>query len=239
MKFWLPIAYLMTALPCNHDLFKKMRISLIIDNPYHTKTINQNHHQIHLSFIKIWVSKSDTDNVATIAYYWRLQYHHPFHPGIPSRCTVPPESQSLAHPRQLYTNHLSPYGTPMPSIDHTKILRVCMINTQHMFHLYGDNIDMHTAIANLKTLSAQMFVPISPNINWCNCSNWIQTKQIFQEISPHNHLCYIQWYRKGKRLLHYLFGWWLCHPDFWTLVLQGMQFWIRRKWLWLAMVLTP
>jgi hypothetical protein len=76
----------------------------------------------------------------------------------------------------------------MPSIDHTKILRVCMINTQHMFHLYGDNIDMHTAIANLKTLGAQMFVPISPNINWCNCSNWIQTKQIFQEISPHNHL---------------------------------------------------
>ncbi len=77
------------------------------------------------------------------------------------------------------TNFLIPFGTPLPIIDHTKILPVCAQNTQHSFRLFGDMIDILTTIENLKSNGIQMSAPISPNVNWHNQSNWIRTKQLF------------------------------------------------------------
>jgi hypothetical protein len=33
-----------------------------------------------------------------------------------------------------------------------------------------------------------MFVPISPNVNWKNNSNWLCTKFLFRSLSPHTHI---------------------------------------------------
>jgi hypothetical protein len=74
-------------------------------------------------------------------------------------------------PHQEFLSHLSPFGTPMPTIDHTKVLRVCMQNTQHSFQLYGDCLDITSTIDQLKNIGASMFSAISPNINWNNQIN--------------------------------------------------------------------
>jgi hypothetical protein len=47
---------------------------------------------------------------------------------------------------------------------------------------------MANLIVNLRTLGSSMFIPISPNVNWCNPSNWVRTKQRFRELSQHIHL---------------------------------------------------
>jgi hypothetical protein len=47
---------------------------------------------------------------------------------------------------------------------------------------------MSNFITNIQSLGAQMVVPISPNINWFNKSNWSKTKQIFRALSQDIHL---------------------------------------------------
>jgi len=114
-------------------------------------------------------------------------YHHPFIPGI--SYNNPSTLPNVPHdPHSAFVNHLIPFGTPIKSVDATKILRVIVLNTQHLFQIYGDAIDMAKIIFHLKTLGTSMFVPISPNVNWCNPSNWVRTKQRFREISHYIHL---------------------------------------------------
>jgi len=76
----------------------------------------------------------------------------------------------------------------MPTIDHTKVLRVCMQNTQNSFQLYGDCLDITSTIDQLKNIGASMFSAISPNINWNNQMHWIQTKQLSRPSFNHVHL---------------------------------------------------
>jgi hypothetical protein len=114
--------------------------------------------------------------------------HRPFHQGVKFSDTKDPAEGKPTHPSNVFIDHMTPYGTPITEIDHTKILCICMVNTQYSFQLYGNNIDLHNAIANLKTLGVQMFVPISLNINWCNRSKWLQTKKPFHPLSPHYYL---------------------------------------------------
>jgi hypothetical protein len=63
-----------------------------------------------------------------------------------------------------------------------------MQNTQHSIQIYGDAIDLPTRIKNLQSIEAGMFVPISPNINWTNTSNWPRTRYHFRPHFPHVHL---------------------------------------------------
>jgi len=95
---------------------------------------------------------------------------------------------SPSHPHQTFTAHLDPFGTLMPSIDHTSVLRICAQNTQHDFKLHEDGLDMHNIITNLKLLGASMFVAISPHVNWKNTSNWVRTKQVFHPHFTQVHL---------------------------------------------------
>lgn len=67
-------------------------------------------------------------------------------------------------PHQLYTEHLNPFGTPIPTIDLTQILRVVVQNTQHDFKLLDAGISLPIIIENLKSIGANMFFPISPNV---------------------------------------------------------------------------
>jgi hypothetical protein len=73
-------------------------------------------------------------------------------------------------------------------VDPTQTLRVCVQNTQRSFQLYGNGIEMSTMLTNISKLGAQMFVPISPNINWVNPTNGIRTKQLFCQFHPQLHL---------------------------------------------------
>jgi len=99
-----------------------------------------------------------------------------------------PSTHGPTNPRHEYTQHLKPFGAPLPEIDHTKILRVRMQNTQHSFQLYGDNIHMLNITYNLKSIGAFMSTPISPNVNWKNLSNWSRTHQIFRHLFNQVHL---------------------------------------------------
>jgi len=84
--------------------------------------------------------------------------------------------------------HLEPFGTPIPIIDHTRYLQICAQNTQHDFKIYGDGLEMHNIINNLKILGVSMFAAISPNVNWKNSSNWVRAKQLFR---PHFNQVYL------------------------------------------------
>jgi hypothetical protein len=105
--------------------------------------------------------------------------HRPFIPSISFDASnhVPghPSTQS-----QIFLDHLTPFGNPITVVDQTKILRVCMQNTQHDFRLYGDGIKITSISNQLKTLGVNMFIPISPNVNWQNPSNWARTRQCFR-----------------------------------------------------------
>lgn len=112
-----------------------------------------------------------------------------FRPFIPHDASGPNTNPS-SHPgnaKALFENHLIPFSTQISIIDHTKILRICVQNTQHLFQLYVDAIDISLLVANVKSFGASNFVLINPNINWCNINNWACTKQsplksIFQLI---------------------------------------------------------
>jgi len=88
------------------------------------------------------------------------------------------------HPRKNYTNHLSPFGTPLPPMTNSNILRICFQNTQHSFQIHGEAIELPNLISNLQSLGIGMFIPISPNINWMESTKWPRTHQI---IKPHFH----------------------------------------------------
>ncbi len=92
--------------------------------------------------------------------------HRPFIPGV-TKLEVNHHT-SPTHHNQLFDQHLSPFGTHMPNIDSTKVLRVVYQNPQYSFQLFGDGIEISHTIANLINLDAQMFVSSSPSVNWHN-----------------------------------------------------------------------
>jgi hypothetical protein len=100
---------------------------------------------------------------------------------------LPPSSQPTSV-HQTLTNLLSPFGTPLPSIDPRKTLRVCMQNTQHDFKICGDGIEMISIQNHLSSIGISVFAPISPNVNWKNSTNWPRTRQIFRPTFQHVHL---------------------------------------------------
>ena len=113
--------------------------------------------------------------------------HCPFIPGITPH-HFESNIEGPSNPRKTYTGHLTPYGTPLHPIDSTRILRLCMQNTQFSFQLFNDGLDLSHILHHLPLLHVSMFVPISPNVIWNNPSNWTQTKQIFHPLSRQIHL---------------------------------------------------
>ncbi len=96
--------------------------------------------------------------------------------------TAQPINHGCSHPsnpRQLYLDHLAPYGTPLPPIDTSKVLRICMQKPQHSFQIYGDTIDLPSIVTNLQSVGANMYIPISPNVNWNTSSTWPRTHHLF------------------------------------------------------------
>jgi hypothetical protein len=63
-----------------------------------------------------------------------------------------------------------------------------MQNPQFSFQIYDDAVDITNILLNIRNLKAQMFVPISPNVNWKNNSHWLRTKSLFRSLSPHTHI---------------------------------------------------
>jgi len=117
--------------------------------------------------------------------------HSPFIPNVPSTSHPDSTSVSSSHPAsacQTFKNHLAPYGTLLPPIDPSKILRVCLQNTQHDFRIFGDGIEMISIQNHLSSIGTYVFAPISPNINWKNSTNWPRTRQIFRYTLQHVHL---------------------------------------------------
>jgi hypothetical protein len=112
--------------------------------------------------------------------------HCPLIAQVPFHVAMQHSSPTM--PNQIYNDHLIPYGTPLPIVDHTKILRACAQNTQHSFKLYGDDILLCSSIDNLLELGASMCDPISPNINWHNPLNWLRTRHLFQQNFKQVHL---------------------------------------------------
>jgi len=108
--------------------------------------------------------------------------HRPFIPNVATKSVTANKPSSPMHPHEVFSAHLKPFGTPIPIIDHTRYLQICAQNTQHNFKIYGDGLEMHNIINNLKILGVSMFAAISPNVNWKNSSNWLRTKQLFR---PH------------------------------------------------------
>jgi len=113
--------------------------------------------------------------------------HRPFIHGI-STDSISAANCGPLHPRGDYTDHLSLFGTSLLVIDPSKILRVCIQNTQHSFQLYDQTLDMTVMIDNLRNTDANMFMPISLNVNWHNKMNWVHRKCRFCVISQHTHL---------------------------------------------------
>jgi hypothetical protein len=105
--------------------------------------------------------------------------HRPFIPSISFDASTPVPGNPNS-PSQMFLDHLTPFGNPITVVDQTKILRVCMQNTQHDFRLYGGGIEITSISNQLKTLGVNMFVPISPNVNWLNPSNWARTRPCFR-----------------------------------------------------------
>jgi len=114
----------------------------------------------------------------------RWTNHRPFVPGIPLDLAKSTES----NPRTTTTQHLILFGTAIPSIDPTKVLHICMQNTQHSFKISGETLPTQQIISNLQLHGINIFAAISPDVNWCNYSNWNRTKLLYKRHSPHIHL---------------------------------------------------
>jgi len=113
--------------------------------------------------------------------------HRPFIHSVPTNRTAHTPSQPSG-PREHFTGHLKPFATPLPPADPTKVLRICMQNTQNSFRLNDDGIDFPMIINNLKMSEVSVFSPISPDVNWKNTSNWTPTKNIFRHHFNQVHL---------------------------------------------------
>jgi len=84
--------------------------------------------------------------------------------------------------------HLKPFVSNLPVIDHTKILRVVMQNTQFAFSIYSDLINISNILSNVKQLDTHIFAPISPIINWHNNGHHSCTQALFRKAFPQVHL---------------------------------------------------
>jgi len=108
-----------------------------------------------LSLTNNTVSSTASDNTPSNTYTQRQQpiskwtTHRPFIPGTPSsnqeKSIIAPDS-----PHETYTNHLIPFGTPLPIIDQSRILRICMQNTQFSFQINSDGLEILHIIENLR-----------------------------------------------------------------------------------------
>jgi hypothetical protein len=76
--------------------------------------------------------------------------HPPFIPNVTNAHLTSQNQYSPSHPHQTFSAHLEPFGMPLPVIDHTKILRVCMQNPQHDFKIHGNRLEIYNIISNLK-----------------------------------------------------------------------------------------
>jgi len=94
----------------------------------------------------------------------QLLVHRPFIPGITLHSSNS-NIESPSNPHETYTDHLTPYGTPLHPIDSTCILRLCMQNTQFSFQLFNEGLDISHILHHLPLLHVSMFVPISPNVS--------------------------------------------------------------------------
>jgi hypothetical protein len=83
---------------------------------------------------------------------------------------------------------LTPFGTPLTTIDPTKTFRCILQNPQYSTQLSYNNNELMEAIHNLKNLQASMFAISSPNINWHNPSHWVQFKRNFQSQYQQVHI---------------------------------------------------
>jgi hypothetical protein len=115
-------------------------------------------------------------------------HHRPFISGITPNPTAHPKQVQPSHPRQLLEDHLQPFGTPLPAIDKTKILRVCLQNTQHSINISGDGLELSYMMMNLAELNVSLYTPISPNVDWKNPSNWAKTCRFFRNTFQQVHL---------------------------------------------------
>jgi hypothetical protein len=97
--------------------------------------------------------------------------------------TIPP-----THPRQHYTDHLAPFGTPLSPSTSPNILCVCFQNTQHSFRIHGDNIELPNITSHLQSFGIGRFAPISPYVNWLVSNNWPRTRQLFRPHFQQFHL---------------------------------------------------
>jgi hypothetical protein len=173
-----PILLDTTPLCCNISSSHIVHPSILPDlSNLHHPDFQKKHNSLTQSSIKKWT------------------VHSPFIPNIPSLSSSPGTSSvhpidtsPPSHPRQHYSSHLSPFGTPLPIIDPKKILRVCVQNTQHDFKIYSDGLELTSIIEHLQNLAISMFVPISPNVNWKNHSNWSCTHQLFCQHFHHVHI---------------------------------------------------
>jgi hypothetical protein len=68
------------------------------------------------------------------------------------------------HPRQNYTNHLSPFGTPLPPMTNSNTLQICFQNTQHSFQIHGETIELPNFILNLQSLVLACSSPLAPTL---------------------------------------------------------------------------
>jgi hypothetical protein len=85
-------------------------------------------------------------------------------------------------------NIFDPFGTPLSPVDPTATLRIIMQNPQYALQLTNENAPLIQTILNLKQLEVSIFVVISPNINWCNKSNWITFKRLFKKQYQQLHI---------------------------------------------------
>ncbi len=63
----------------------------------------------------------------------------------------------------MFLDHLTPFGNPITVVDQTKILRVCMQNTQHDFRLYGGGIEITSISNQLKKLNQINYLKLNMN----------------------------------------------------------------------------
>jgi hypothetical protein len=88
--------------------------------------------------------------------------HHPFIQGIPS-CSAQETKVVGPHaPQNFYTKHLSPHGTPIPPVDPTSNLWVCMQNTKFAFQLCDDGINLSYNTEHLTNLGVHLFALHQP-----------------------------------------------------------------------------
>jgi hypothetical protein len=86
---------------------------------------------IHYSQENIFTSAIDGPSSQQSIKKWLL--HHPFPAGVPLTGADLSRFHDPSHPHDVFSDHQLPYGSPIPVINTSKILRICAQNTQHSF----------------------------------------------------------------------------------------------------------